>query len=325
MQAVLLLGVLTLLAATPPPAPPPTPASPARAPAAAAAVDPEWSTVNPVVVTAPSPRLWKLVRGGSTVWVLGEIEPLPRGLSWNSAPLARVIAGADRVLAPPEGYGGMFEALRALARSRLPGGATLDATLPPGLDARYRAVLARLGRNPNVPRHDKPAWAALFLELDFIGSRSVDVSEPFKTIGRIARDKHVKVQRVASYKAGGVLDELVGLPEDQGEAALADAVAGVDYGLDHVAAAGRAWAVGDLRTVRANLDPGETPLAVFLHTPSGQRIAARSVDDTTDALRKALATPGTTVAVLRLAALVQKGGALDRLRAEGVSVTEPPL
>ena len=31
------------------------------------------------------------------------------------------------------------------------------------------------------------------------------------------------------------------------------------------------------------------------------------------------------MAVLQLAALVQKGGALDRLRAEGVMVTEPPL
>ena len=64
---------------------------------------------------------------------------------------------------------------------------------------------------------------------------------------------------------------------------------------------------------------------MFLHTPSGRAIGARSTDDTTDALRSALARPGVTVAVLRLAALVEKGGALDRLRAEGVSVTEPPL
>ena len=214
-------------------APASLPPAATNAPAPAAAPEPAWSMADPVVVTAPSPRLWKLARGGSTVWVLGEIEPLPKGLSWNTAPLARIIQGADRVLLPPEGYGGVFEALRALARSRLPNGATLDATLPPALEARYRTVLARLGRNPNTPRRDKPAWAALFLELDFIRARGVDTAEPFRTIGRIARDKHVPVQRVASYKAAGVLDELVSLPEQESEAALAEAVAGVDFGLDH--------------------------------------------------------------------------------------------
>ena len=133
------------------------------------------------------------------------------------------------------------------------------------------------------------------------------------------------MQRIASYKAAGVLDQLVELPEAQSEAALADAVAGVGYGLDHVAAAGRAWAAGDLRAVRANISSAETPLIVFLHTPAGRGLGARSADDTTEALRSALAKPGVTVAVLRLGALVQAGGALDRLRAEGVAVTEPPL
>ena len=312
MKAAVVLSLLSLAAFAPPAAAPPVP-------------EPEWSAVDPVVVTAASPRLWKLLKGAATVWVLGEIEPLPRGLSWNSAPLARAMQGADRVLLPPEGYGGVLDALRALARSHLPNGATLSATLPPALDASYRAALARLGRNPNTLRHDKPAWAALFLEVDFIRSKGVDTAEPFRTVERIARAKHVKVSRVASYKAGATLGELVGLPEDQGEAVLADAVAGVAFGLDHVAAAGHAWAVGDLRTVRANITPAETPLMALLRTPSGKRLGERSTDDTTQALRAALDKPGVTVAVLRLAELVERGGALDRLRAEGVSVTEPPL
>ena len=68
-----------------------------------------------------------------------------------------------------------------------------------------------------------------------------------------------------------------------------------------------------------------TPLIVFLHTAAGKRIGAQSTDDTTTALHTALQQPGVTIAVLRLAALVQKGGALDRLRTEGVMVTEPPI
>ncbi len=319
MKCVALSAIAALLAATP------TLVSSQSLPPSAAPTEPEWSIADQVVVTAPSPRLWKLVKGGSTVWLLGEIEPMPKGLSWNSAPLAHVMQNANRILYPPEGYGGVFDALRALARSRLPHGATLNVTLPPPLYARYQAVLGRLGRNPDKTRRDKPAWAALFLELDFVRATGVDTAEPFRTVSRIAREKHVRVSRVASYKANGVLDELVSLPEDESEATLSDAIAGVDFGLSHIAAAGHAWAVGDLKTVRDNLSPAETPLIVFLHTPAGKRIGAQSTDDTTAALRTALAQPGVTVAVLRLAALVQKGGALDRLRAEGASITESAL
>ncbi len=319
MTGAALIAAIGLAASTPAQAPP------QGSPPIVAPTEPEWSVADPVVVTAPRPRLWKLVKGNSTVWVLGEIEPMPKGLAWNSAPLARIMQSANRVLYPPEGYGGVLDALSALARSRLPQGATLSATLPPPLYARYQAVLSRLGADPNKPRRDKPAWAALFLELDFIRAKGVDTAEPFRTISRIAREKHVRISRVASYKARGVLDELVSLPEAQSEAALADAVAGVDFGLDHLAAAGHAWAVGDLKTVRADLSPAETPLIVFLNTPTGKRLGAQSTDDTTTALRAALAQPGVTVAVLRLAALVQKDGALDRLRAEGVAVTEPPV
>lgn len=284
-----------------------------------------WVVTPPVTVTAPAPRLWKLVRGGSTVWVLGEVSPLPRGLAWNTAPLAHVIKGAGRVLLPPEGAAGLLDALGALVRSRLPGGATLDAALPSDVDRRYRAVLARLGRDPDKPRRDKPAWAALFLEFDFITSRQVDASEPFRTISRIAREHHVPVRRVATYKRTDILNQLVSLPESEGEAALSDAAAGVNFGIDHAGAAGRAWAAGDLKTVRVNISLGETPLVVFLHTNAGRQTYARAVDDTTDALRSALEKPGVTVAVVRLADLVQRDGALDRLRVQGVEVTEPPL
>ena len=95
------------------------------------------------------------------------------------------------------------------------------------------------------------------------------------------------------------------------------------FGLSHLASAGRAWAVGDLQAVRANTSPLETPLIVFLHTPTGKALGLRAVDDTTQALRSALDKPGVAVAVVRLGDITQPGGAFDRLRQEGVSITEP--
>lgn len=284
---------------------------------------PSTGVTTPVVITAHAPAMWKLQRAGSVVWVLGAVQPLPRGLVWNSAPLAKAIAGANLVLLPPEGSGGLGDAISAFARSKLPGGARLDGSLPPHLDARYKAALADLGRPTDRPRRDKPGWAALFLEVDFVFSRGVDIAEPARTATRLARRSHVRVQRVADYRAGVVMRELVALPETEGEAALDEASDGVLFGVSHLAAAGRAWAVGDLSGVRANTSPAETPLAIFLHTPTGAKLGRRAMDDTTGALRVALGHPGVTVAVVRLSDLVQPGGVLDRLHAEGVSITQP--
>ena len=188
---------------------PPQGPSPVVAPA-----EPEWSVADRVVVTAPSPRLWKLVKKTSTVSMLGEIEPMPKDPAWNSASLARIMQSANRVLYPPEEYGGVFNALSALARSRLPQGATLSATLPPPLYARYQAVPSRLGADPDRPRRDKAAWAALFPELDCIRAKGWP---PPSRAGPSAgsRGNARQDQPGGAYKARGVIDELVSLPEAQ--------------------------------------------------------------------------------------------------------------
>ena len=221
------------------------------------------------------------------------------------------------MLLPPEGAAGLIDGLGALARSRLPGGATLDATCRPISTADTAPCWRAWGGTlPSRVATSQPGRRSSW-NSTFIASREVDISDPFRTVERIARARHVPVQRAATYRGAGVLGELVGLSEGESEAALADAIAGVDFGMDHVAAAGRAWAIGDLKTVRANISEGETPLANFLHTSAGRQTYDPAVNDTTDVPRSALAKPGVTVAVLRLAALVQQGGALDRLRAEG--------
>ena len=153
-------------------------------------------------------------------------------------------------------------------------------------------------------------------------SRGVDIAEPTRTAARLAHRRHIRVEQIADYKAGAVLRELVALPPAESEAALADAAEGVVFGLGHLAAAGRAWATGDLAGVRANTTASETPLAVFLHTPTGAQLARRALDDTVQAVRAALTRPGVTVAVIRLTDLTARGGVLDRLRAEGATVSE---
>jgi uncharacterized protein YbaP (TraB family) len=266
--------------------------------------------------------MWKLVKGSSTVWVLGVVTPLPKGLKWNTAPLMHVLDGANRVILPSMTSVGPFQAMEALSRSHLPKGKTLETEVPPDVASAYRLVLSRIGRDPAKYENEKPAWAALMLDIDVAKSPGFDASEPVATVIRLAREKHVPTSQ-RNYASGGMLDQLVSLPDDEGRAVLSDAVRGAQFALDHQQTAGQAWAQGRLQELRANLSPASSPTGLLLHTPAYQANFTRSVDDTVSTIHQALSEPGTTVAILSLTSLARLGGALDVLKKEGVTVMEP--
>jgi hypothetical protein len=120
-----------------------------------------------------------------------------------------------------------------------------------------------------------------------------------------------------------MLNQLVSLPDDEGRAALSDAVRGAEFVLEHQQAAGRAWAQGHLQAVRASISPASSASGLLLRTPAYQANFTRSVEDAVGTINQALSEPGTTVAVMSLTSLARLGGTLDVLKTQGVTVTEP--
>ena len=283
--------------------------------------EPEWSAPE-IVVTASSPPMWKLQKGGSTVWVLGVIDRLPAGMTWNTAPLRRVLQNAKKVILPPKTFVGVFQAISALSKAHLPRGVTLNGTMGPQTRAAYDAVVRRLGKDPAKYQNEKPAWAALMLEVDLDHAPGFSATEPVATIRKLAQQAHVPVEEV-DYKSGAMLDQLVALPEAEGEAALKDAVAGANFAWAHQTTAGAAWASGHLQTLRTNLIPTASSSGLLIRTPAYQSNEAKASNETDLVINRALDSGVPTLVVLTLTSLVRQGGALDRLRAEGVAIAEP--
>ena len=48
----------------------------------------------------PGPRMWRVTNGDNTLWILGTLTPLPKGMTWRSREVEQVIAEADEILAP---------------------------------------------------------------------------------------------------------------------------------------------------------------------------------------------------------------------------------
>jgi hypothetical protein len=292
---------------------------------AAAQGEPAW-TVGEFVVTAKpqGPVLWKVTKGASEVWILGALPNMPRNQGWNTARLERAISGANVVLTRPRATVDLFTVIGVLTHLNLPRGRTLDQQLPPDLETRFAHARALAGRSPSRYARLKPVWAAWRLIADYYDAAKLSYTEPQDTLARLAARHHTPVRSIATYHAKPVVKNFEAMNDAQAQACLADAVTDIEHDSVNAATAARAWAVGDLRTVREHYD--EPAFALCLEeAPSFVALLDKSVEDTVNAVDAALARPGKSVAIFPLSELLRDGGALQRLRAQGATISAPEL
>ena len=53
-----------------------------------------------VVGEHPGPALWQVKSGDHTLWILGEVSPLPVKLTWRSKQVERILTSAQEVIVP---------------------------------------------------------------------------------------------------------------------------------------------------------------------------------------------------------------------------------
>jgi len=275
-----------------------------------------WA-VPEVVVQASAPRFWKLTRAGRTVYVLGIINPMPKQLPWNTAPVGRVLAKVDRLILPPTLTGTL-----ALGETHLSGGRLLDDELPADLRGRLQSLLQRLGRNPNSLQHDKAAWAAIELESDLRTAGPVTGREPLNTLRHLAHDHHVQEMAGPHHDVAPAVREYLAQPEDKGVEILAAAVKAVENQLDHHEQIGKAWASGNLHDLGVFGGQDAGMLTLLESTQSGAAIGAQADRDVVAAVEAAMQLPGASIMILDLKAFARREGVVDALRGKGVDVEE---
>ena len=88
-------------------------------------------------------------------------------------------------------------------------------------------------------------------------------------------------------------------------------------------AAARAWAVGNVKAMKANYAESRLMNCAIGTVTRAAAIEARNVAETVSAIDGALKKPGKTIAVVNLGPLLRKGGVLEKLVAMGVTVQAP--
>ena len=290
--------------------------------------EPNWASVETVEVQAPpGPALWHITRGDSEVWVLGTVGAMPSDLNWNRSALSDLITGARAILMPPRPSIGILEGAWFLitngSKLSLPHGQTLEGTLPEALRKHFIAVRTAIGRDEARYRTDTPLRAAWRLQYDFQDKTKLYNYEPRHSIETLASQKRVPIAPIAKYEILDAVKDVLKLNPAQQQACLAEEVEDIDRLSAHASAAAKAWAVGDLKTVKENYAESRLNDCVVAVVNSIANINERNVTDSVAAIDTALNQPGKTVMVIGIGPLLRKNGVLERLAAKNVVIESP--
>lgn len=320
---VALAAILALATAASPQS---TPAPPTRP---APTIDPGESTVVQeleVIAPRPGPRLWKVTKGFSELVIIGSVSPIPHLQAWPSKQLEAALDGAVVLLMPPKAHLGFFAkagfALSGGGAFKAPHGRTLKSELPDPVYARFAKESDRIHSDMKKYQGLKPAPAGFFLLSDFRRAAGLSELKPATTIVKLAKAHNVPVRAVGDYDAGPLLKAAANLSDAAGVSCATDALDQIKFETDNAPDAGRGWAKGDLEGIRAHYSTDRVERCLE-NLPNFSALVERGTADATREMGRALDRPGKTVAVVDIAFLLRPNGVLDRLKAQGATISLP--
>jgi uncharacterized protein YbaP (TraB family) len=296
------------------------------------------TTTEEVVVEGnhEGPRMWRVARGDHVLWILGTISPLPRKMTWQSDAVETVLQETQEVIPawPSIGVGANpFTALRLYFTWRKiqksPDHTKLSQQLPPELYARFSALKARYAPRDSKLEELRPMLAGGKLLDDVLDVSGLTMrNEVQKTVLKLASKQGVKVRqtRIKVEDPVDVLKDLGETPKQSEIACLAAIVSRLETDLGPMQARARAWALGDVNTLRSlphSVDDRVACLAAVTRSERIRDLVMRAQDDWLIEAEEALQRNKSTLAVQSMDRLLGDGGILATLRAKGYTVEGP--
>ena len=276
------------------------------------------------------PGMWHVHRGNSQVWILGSLSPLPKGITWRSAQVERVLQGASQVLVQKPFELGIARILWLLLTERsvlmIRGGKRLKDVLPADLHARFAAQRAKYTDDPEKWERFRPLIAAAFLQQDAFHRAGLSTRLDLGAAVRALAKAHgVPIEELKIAGVGDVMQALKSLPPATENICVAASLATIEGDLPRLIDRAQAWASGNLERIAKLREPAEVDACrAALDTGVGAAdIIARMRAMWLGTIEKYLQSGGVTLAVVNMDLLLEPGGLLDEIRAKGYEVDAP--
>jgi uncharacterized protein YbaP (TraB family) len=280
--------------------------------------------------------MWRVSSGDHVLWILGTITPLPRKMTWQSDAVETVLHETQEVLPawPSIGVGANpFTALRLYFTWRKiqksPDHTQLRQQLPPDLYARFSALRARYAPRDNRLEELRPMLAGGRLLDDALNVSGLTMrNEVQQTVLKLASKQGVKVHQTKMKVDDpvDVLKDLGDTPKQSEIACLAAIVSRLETDLAPMQARARAWALGDVDTLRSlphSVDDRIACLAAVSKSPRVRDLVVRAQDDWMIEADEALQRNQSTLAVQSMDRLLGDDGILAAFKAKGYKVEGP--
>jgi uncharacterized protein YbaP (TraB family) len=288
--------------------------------------------LDEIVVTAEraGPGMWHVHRGAANVWILGSISPLPRDITWRSKQVETVLESTSQVLVQKPLEISIPRILWMLIADRkflmVGGGKRLKDVLPPDLHARFAAQRSNVGDDADKWERYRPIIAVAFLQQAAFHQVNLSMRLDLGAALRALAKKHgVRVEEIKVAGVSDMLEALKTMPAATEHTCVEASLTTVESGLPRLVERAQAWAVGNVERIenlpelkdvdacRTALDAGKGALDVI------GRIRQTWMEN----IEKNLRSAGTTIAVVNLDMLLERGGLLDQLRAKGYEIDAP--
>jgi uncharacterized protein YbaP (TraB family) len=202
------------------------------------------------------PALWKITRGGTTIWLFGTIHMLPAGANWLTGPVAQAADSADEIATEIDDPAGTATRASLAARSLLPAGEHLSALLPDDENTAMTERLARFGLGAKQLDPDKPWYAAVALSTLPLLRRGFDSRNGVEA-GLNAREAGRSLRHTGIETPDGQLAILDGLPQASQLAYLKNVIDDFDTIDGEIDAMVAAWGKGDAATLARIMNENE--------------------------------------------------------------------
>jgi len=288
--------------------------------------------VDEIVVTAEraGPGMWHVHRGAASVWILGSISPLPRDITWRSKQVESVLESTSQVLVQKPLEISIPRILWMLIADRkylmVGGGKRLKDVLPPDLHARFAAQRSKVTDEADKWERYRPIIATAFLQQAVFHQVNLSMRLDLGAALRALAKKHgVRVEEIKVAGVSDMLEALKTMPAATERTCVEASLSTLESGLPRLVERAQAWAGGNVERIanlpelkevdacRTALDAGKGALDVI------GRIRQTWLGN----IEKYLRSAGTTIAVVNLDMLLERGGLLDELRAKGYEIEVP--
>ncbi len=288
--------------------------------------------LDEIVVTAEraGPGMWHVHRDAANVWLLGSISPLPRDITWRSKQVESVLESASQVLVQKPIEISIPRILWMLIADRkvlmVGGGKKLNDVLPPALHARFAAQRSKVTDDKGKWERFRPIIAAAFLQQAAFHQVNLSMRLDLGAALRNLAKKHgVRVAEIDVAGVSDMLEALKTMPAATERTCVEASLSTVESGLPRLVDRAQAWASGNVERIESMPELKEVDACrVALDAGKGAvDVIGRIRQTWLENIERYLRSAGTTIAVVNLDLLLERGGLLDQLRAKGYEIEAP--